>query len=210
MERSLITPNFYYLPFLVIILGFLIRILLYYINPLDYWYDETILISVSTQGFFEILDTLKAEPHPIGLFLFLKLLPLNNIFITRVIITGTSCILTILALIYAYKTDLVKEYKLSVGLALFFASKTFYHITTYTKVEPLAFPFLLLSLFFLLNIFKSLQLSKKINKETLIFLTLSTTILLLTSYTAYFFSFCVSTTFVSLERRQKINYAVFS
>ncbi len=107
-------------PIFVLILSFSIKITLYKVFGTEYWYDEIITTEIGKQSLPVLLDTIKAEPHPPGFYIFLKIFPVENMSKTRFLLVSLSYLLISLITIWGYKVQVLTKYKLSWGLALFF------------------------------------------------------------------------------------------
>lgn len=153
--RWVISQEVEQLPFFIIFLGLIITLILEIIFVRLYWYDEMIVTNISYHDLKGILETISSEPHPVGIYLFLKLFNVENVVQTKLFSTITYYLLIILITAYAYKENTLKEYKLSVGLALFFSSGTHFLISSDIKQDILSFPILYLLFILSLNILKT-------------------------------------------------------
>lgn len=143
--------------FFALLVGFGVRLFISILKTLPLWYDEIIFISFSKQPFLLLLETLSAEPHPPGFFLFLKLFPVENILATRLLLLGMSYALLAIGVVYAYKTKLVDHAKLSWGLLLFLTSYSFYSATMYVRDRSISIPLAFIMLLMALNIVRDPQ-----------------------------------------------------
>src|SRR3989344_3232294 len=139
-----------YIPYIVLMASFILRFIYIWVFPMPYWYDEIVFISFSKQSFPDLLQTLTAEPHPPVFFLFLKLLPIDNIVLTRTILLLTTYLLSIISLMHAQHYKLLEKYNLNLGIALFFSSYTFLETSMYVKDAVISTPLVLITLFSLL------------------------------------------------------------
>lgn len=146
---------FYYLPILVILSGLILKIAIYRTSEIEYWADEIILVEISKQPIGQLMEIIKSEPHPPLFYFLLKLLPMENILRTRILITTISNSLLFFVLLWGYKSKIIRDYRLNYGLALFFSSYTFLELTTYIKQEAFSFPFLLMFFFVLAKAIKT-------------------------------------------------------
>src|SRR3989338_5312569 len=146
MKLTMKTPVF------VLVVTSFIRVFLLIIASFPYWYDELIFISFSKQPLVQLLDTLSSEPHPPGFFLLLKLLPVENVLVTRLLMLGISYALFGIGVMYAYKTRLIERAKLTWGLTLFFTSYSFYSATMYVRDRSISIPLAFIGLMIVLNI----------------------------------------------------------
>ena len=137
--------------FYVLVVSGLMRMSLLLMAQLPYWYDELIFISFSKQPLVQLLDTLSSEPHPPGFFLLLKLLPVENVLVTRLLMLGISYALFGIGVMYAYKTRLIERAKLTWGLTLFFTSYSFYSATMYVRDRSTSIPLAFIGLMIALN-----------------------------------------------------------
>src|SRR5690606_23436487 len=92
-------------------------------------YDETIITHISRQPVKQLSNTIQAEPHPPGYYLFLSLLPTADIFATRLINTIVSHFIFFIGLIIAYKTRVVQKFNLTWGFCFIFAAFGFHDLT---------------------------------------------------------------------------------
>ena len=149
-----------------------------------YWFDEIALSLISKSPAPEIFDVVLSERfHPPGFYFFLKLLPLDNMVLSKIIITVISYSIVFAALIYANKNSLIVKYKLKYGLLLFFCSFLFLTMSSDLKQDAISFPLALAIFFMLLKFSKSKKLKPK---ETIIY-TLLAIALFFTAYVNYFF-----------------------
>lgn len=136
-----------HLPFYVLLVSLVLKLLLKSFAISDYWYDEIIVTAISKQNIPLILDTIRAEPHPPGFYILLKMLPVDEVFKTRFFISLVSYTLIFLGLIYGYRKKIITKYKLSLGLSLFFSSYTFLTITSNVKQDSISLSLLLIYFF---------------------------------------------------------------
>lgn len=155
------TISYQALLFTVLVIGFFVKIPFFKFAFADFWYDESVVTIISKQPISELLKTISAEPHPPGYYLFLKLLPRENPFLTKFYMTSISYFLVFASLLYAKRTGLLLKHRLSLGLALFFSSYTFLTITSDIKQDSLSFPLLLFFLFLFLKIADNVKGSVK-------------------------------------------------
>ncbi|MFV1917080.1 MAG: hypothetical protein ACC618_01130 [Patescibacteria group bacterium] len=196
-----------YLPLAVLIIGVVVRIATVYLVDASYLYDEIIVTRVSRQEISQLLETIRFEPHPPGFYLFLKLLPVFETKITKIIITLINFSLTLLGLTYAYKRGIIRKYNISAGLALFLASFSFFSLSAIVKQDSLSFPILLLFIFVLLS--AVVQKKKAVVKE-LFFANILTVVLLLLGYIYYLqalFLLFFLTVYLRKERLSKYFFA---
>jgi len=142
------------LPFLVLFTGFLGRLLVIYVVKENYWYDEIIVTQISTQSIKLLLDTIKAEPHPPGYYLLLKMITALDPIIVKLLTTTASFLISLLALLYARSKKIISHFNLSLGLAWFFASFSFFSISKDVKHDSITFPVFLLFIFLILCLIK--------------------------------------------------------
>lgn len=172
-----------HVPIYVLAVSLLIRLILLFVSPLPYWYDELVFISFSHQPLYLLLDTLIAEPHPAGFFLFLKTIPLHDLVATRLILLLVTTLFMLVGLWCGYTTRLIQRYKLYHGLALFIASYTFLETTMYVKDGLLSIPLGLLTLISMLRIIDKNKHHISIFEHILPFALL--TVLFFISYSSY-------------------------
>jgi len=180
----------YFSPLIILVLSLIVKVNLYINFGTEYWLDEIITTVLSRQELGLLLDTIKAEPHPPGFYLFLKLLYTNNQLMTRLILVFLSYLLTFLALFWGYRNKVISTYQLSSGLALFISSYTFLELSAHIKQEILSFPILLL---FLLMILKFVKAKGKGKVLDFIFLNMALLLILSLGYIYYFFSILILT-----------------
>lgn len=138
-----------------ILIPYFVKLVLFTTLPLHYYsFDETIVTEISKQDLPKLLDTVKAEPHPLGFYLLIKLLPVHNRNVTTIAITTLSLLLVSLSLTYAHKRKVIEHYGLSLGLILFFSSFGFLQLTSTIKQDSVSFPLLLFFGFTALSILK--------------------------------------------------------
>jgi len=122
-----------------------------------YGYDEIIVTEISNQPMPKLLDTIKAEPHPPGFYLLLKLLPTNDPIKTRIGIASIGTCLMLLAILVGKKLDVLKKYNLNVGILLLMISPFWIQHMTTIKQEAITIPFMLLNFIFLIKYFEKKQ-----------------------------------------------------
>lgn len=183
-QKNLLTLNkiIYYLPIFILIISLATKITLYLYFGTEYWLDENIVSIISKQNLPLLFETVKAEPHPPGFYIFLKLFAVDEVFPTRLALVFISYFLSLLALIWGYKNNVVSEYKLSWGMSLFISSYTFLELTAHIKQEILSFPILLL--FFLVTL-KAIKPEEKPNTGSIFLLNLLTLLILSLGYLYY-------------------------
>lgn len=128
------------LPLVILFYSLVVKLCLYDIAGTEYWDDEVVVTEVSKQGMGQLLNTVQAEPHPVGFYIFLKLLPVNDVYVTRSILAILSYVLIAGALVWANKRSIIEKYDLGPGLALFFTSYTFLELTGHVRHEIVSFP----------------------------------------------------------------------
>jgi hypothetical protein len=116
-----------------------------------YFYDETIVTEISKQPLKKLLDTVLAEPHPPGFYLFLKLFPVDHILATRISLYAFFFAGIIAILAYGYKSGVIKRHNMEVGIILFFCMSAFYSVSFSVKQDIVSLLLFLLTLFLLLN-----------------------------------------------------------
>ncbi len=116
-----------------------------------YSYDEIIVTEVSKQPLPKLLDTVLAEPHPPGFYLFLKLFPVDNIMLTRILLIALFYAGVAAALFCGYKSKIIRRYGMEVGIILFFSTLPFFVVPSYAKQDTVSLLLLLPTLFLLLN-----------------------------------------------------------
>ena len=151
--------------------------------PSFYVFDELVVTQISRLSLPQLLNTIKVEPHPPLFYIFLKLLPTENVLLSKLLVTFLSYFSFLVAFLYAFRKKLIQHYKLSLGLTIFVISFGFLEITSTIKQDSVSLPILLLVAFISLYVTQRSSLPKV--KELLIahFLTV---ILLFTGYLSYF------------------------
>lgn len=82
----------------------------------SYGYDETIVTSISKQPAELLMQTIKYEPHPFGLYFLLKLINVDSANLTRIFAILVSMLLLSTSIFWADKRGIILKYKLSFGL----------------------------------------------------------------------------------------------
>ena len=116
-----------------------------------YWYDEIIVTEISKQPVLELLDTIKAEPHPPGFYLLLKLLPTDNPINTRIIIASTGTLLMVLGILVGGKLGVLKKHNLNAGIILLVLSPFWIQQVTTIKQDVITTPLMLLNFIVLIK-----------------------------------------------------------
>lgn len=190
--------SIYNLPFFALFAVLVIHILNTVFITQYYSYDEIIVTQISKQYLYLLFDTVSSEPHPPFFYIILKVFSVEDANVTRLILGTFSLFLVSLSLLYAKSKNLLKKYKLHIGLAIFFVSYSFMFTITRVKQDILSFPFLLASFF----IFISLIETRITNKKQYIALNVIALLLLSINYLAYFVSFVLLFA-LYLVRKQK-------
>src|SRR5258708_4043035 len=180
MKKNWSVAVYSYLPVFILFLSLIFRLFILAFGKTVYWYDEIIVTAISKQPFLLMLDTIHAEPHPLGFYALLHFLPVDNLFLTKLFLSIGDFLLFLVALFYAYKNQLIEKYNLSLGLSLFFGSYTFLSIAWDAKQDILSVPILFLGLFAALAI-----ISKKKHFTDLLLAHLCLFLLLGIGYIAY-------------------------
>lgn len=166
-----------------VIAAYLLKILaLLALKPL-YWFDEIAIFLISRNPIPQIFETILTERfHPPGFYLFLKLLPIDQLLFSKIIITTIGYALVYVALRYGEITGLIKRHNLKIGLLIFLSSYVFLQISSDVKQDALAFPLLLIIFFKLLKLFDN---KSKISKHQTIFLNLLLILIFSLAYVNY-------------------------
>lgn len=127
---------------LVIAVSIFSKILYFVHEPVSFSYDEMVVWEISRLDLQDLIHTVYAEPHPIGFYVFLKLLPADPVF-SRVAITIASYFLIFLSVLLAQKEGLFKKLPLKNGVLVYLASFSFLTITIDLKQDSLSFPLIL-------------------------------------------------------------------
>jgi hypothetical protein len=171
-----------FLPLTILLLGFLLRVLFIFFFNTVYVYDEVVVTEISKQPIDILLKTIKAEPHPPGFYLFLKLFSERPDKLVKIIIATTSFVLSLAAVVYVQKTKLLNRYKLSLGLSFLFGSFTFMSVSTTIKQDAISVP---LFLFFLATALYLLSKRTKKNMRHLVLANILLFTLLSVGYVLY-------------------------
>lgn len=143
-----------WLVWVTLFISFIIKLIFYLQNKATYSFDELILTTISQQPLSLLFDTILSDPHPPGIYLFLKLFPVKNIAATKILITCLSYTLFSVAILIATAKGYIKKFSLSLGLIAFFSSFTFWLITSEVKQDAITFPLVLVGIVFLISLFK--------------------------------------------------------
>jgi len=172
-----------YLPFIVLILSLVVKIIILLHIPSFYVFDEIIITQISRLSLPQLLNTIRVEPHPPLFYLFLKMFPIENVLISKIIITLVSYLLFFLAFLYAFQRKIIQNHKLSLGLTIFVISFGFLEITSRVKQDSVSLPILFIIAFISLNM---ARLPSSLNIKELLTAHFLTLVLLFTGYIAYF------------------------
>lgn len=183
-----------------------IRMVLLLIFPPLYSYDEIIFISFSKQPFPLLLETLMAEPHPPGFFLLLKLLPVEHILVTRLIMVFISFSIVGIGLLYGYKTKIMQKANLTWGIALFLTSYSFYASTMYVRDKSISFPISFVGIIMMLHVLEKGR--KKLTILDSMGLGIVGVLLLLLSYDVFLFFMIALIMFSVCIRKKELFSAV--
>ncbi len=188
------------LPFISLLISYLFMFTTTLAVRPGYWYDEIIVTEVSKQPLPQLMDTVKAEPHPFGLYILLKLFPVENPILNRLVVLTVSASLVFLALVIAFKTGILKEYSLSYGISLFLVSTISNLLLSNIKQDFLSLPlFILFAVFALLYV-------KKHSVPILITLFLLVSVSLFIGYISFFKLALLFFLIIALVRRTKLGY----
>lgn len=185
------------LPFIVLAATFAAKLIFYKRGGTEYWLDEIIVTDVSRQPLKLLFDTITAEPHPPGFYLFLKLLPVADMSATRMILVALSYALSAAVLAFGYIKGIVQRFRLQYGLSLFFATYSFLELSAHVRLEILAFPLMLLFLLLAVLIWDS----ESVRPPVWLAFAFSLTALMGIGYVYYFFCLAIGAA-LFLRRRQ--------
>ncbi|MDQ5981992.1 MAG: hypothetical protein QG570_757 [Patescibacteria group bacterium] len=180
---SKFTSNFYILFLVVILFTMVVKLTTYLTIGTHYSYDETIIKAISTQTISGILNSIRAEPHPPGMYIFLHFLPTSNIILTRIIISCISLTIWVTACLLIFKKT--REQGLILGLTLFTATYFFASIIDTLKHPSLTLPICLLSIAIS---------SRNGSYKTLVMINLLLLSLVLSGYLPYLITLVIITT----------------
>ncbi len=141
LHKSLISLTLFYALILLVVLTL----------GTSYWYDEVIVTQISKMEVNELMDTIKAEPHPPGFYYLLKLLPTQNPKYTRATVILITYFLSLIAIIYSDKSGLTKKYRLKFPLLLLTSSPAWMYVATSIKQDSVSLPLFLLTALLLLK-----------------------------------------------------------
>jgi hypothetical protein len=178
-------------------LSLLFKSLVILILKPDYWYDEILLSLISRNPLTQLFDTVLAEwLHPPGFTLLLKILPTENMIVSKIIVTTVSLFSIFCAIYYAKRNSVLSKY--STGIALFFSSYTFFLITSDIKQDALTFP-LLLVIFFMME---AIRIKQNVTLKESISLFIILESLFFLGYINYLFGFLLII-FVALQLKER-------
>lgn len=205
-RRSLFKHKFFHLeyaPVWVLIIGFLLRLPVYLIHTFGYWYDEIIFLSIAKLPFFQMFDTLLAEPKPPGAYVLFHYMPAENVLATRLALMTAAYVITGIALWYGYATRVIQHYKLHLGLALFLSSFSFLRLTSYVKpYEVAGVTFTIFFLLVALTVVKNR--STNASNRHLFLLHAIVFVTLFFNYIAYFFIMISLLAITGIVRKNKV------
>ncbi|OGC61075.1 hypothetical protein A3K34_04680 [candidate division WWE3 bacterium RIFOXYC1_FULL_40_10] len=141
----------------MIIVGLVGVLLTTLIMGTSYWHDEIILTDISKQPITQLMDTISTEPHPPGIYLFLKLFPVEYPLLTRILFISMSTIALALAIAWADKNKVLEKYNLYFGLALFAVSPLWTSIAPNVKQDAVTLPLFIIAFFVLLKFQENLE-----------------------------------------------------
>jgi hypothetical protein len=172
-----------FLPFTVLLASLAIKLFIANTPPFYYNYDEAIITTISHQPLGELLDTITSEPHPPGFYLFLKLLPVNNIPITHSLLILINSTLIVGVLLFALHQKIFTSPWIGIGVSLLLSSFTFATTSSLAKQDLITFPAIL---FFSLILISSSRL--KFDTKKLLILHLVSVLTLFFGYIPYLFT----------------------
>lgn len=198
-------PKLEYLPFWTLMMAFLLLVSrLMFTDPVLV-YDEIVVTEISKQPTLQLLDTIKAEPHPPLFYLVLKVFSGYPDKVTKTIVLTASFVLSFLVLVYLKKTQLLKKHRLSLGLSFLFGSYNFLSISTTIKQDAVSVP---LFLFFLATALYLFDKRNRQNRKHLLLAHFLTTSLLGFGYILYFQALAIITMVTFLLKRKKLSSAL--
>lgn len=109
------------------------------------WYDEIIVTNIGKLHLTEIIDTVKAEPHPLGFYLLVKILGSPDAENLRARLAAVSYSMIGFVILFGLKTKVIQEYKLNLGLLLFLSSPFWFITATSIKQDAITVPLLVLA-----------------------------------------------------------------
>ncbi len=175
-----ILTNHYLLFSLIILFTIVVKLATYLTIGTHYSYDETIIKAISTQSISEILDSIKAEPHPPGMYILVHYLPTTNIVITRIIISCISLTIWVMACVIIFKK--INEKGLIIGFTVF--SATYFFTTNIDTLKHISITLPISVLLIAISL-------KSISKKTLLMINILLLSLILLGYLPYLITFLI-------------------
>lgn len=194
-------PNLEKLPFRVLFLGFLLTVLLTFRFARFYWYDEILLTNISGHDIKGIFEAISTTPHPAGFYIFLKLFDVRNVLKAKLSAIFVYYIAIFIITYHAHCVKIIDNYKLSIGLALFFASAVNFLVSSQVKHDILTFPALYL---LVLSTFRFFDKKNSRQAQLLLFSNIVALFLLFTGYLPYLLGIGIIFVQVLLSRRKKL------
>ncbi|HOM77935.1 MAG TPA: hypothetical protein PLT50_01875 [bacterium] len=136
-----------YSPIFVLIPLYILSFFSIHYFDTGYWYDEIIVTNMSTQPLQMLLDTLLAEPHPLGFYLLLRLVDVSDFVSTRTFVLTVSFLITVTSLYWAINKGIIRRYSLYFPLFLLLYSPLWISISSNIKQDSVTAPLFLFSIF---------------------------------------------------------------
>ncbi|KKR28718.1 MAG: hypothetical protein UT61_C0043G0006 [Candidatus Woesebacteria bacterium GW2011_GWA1_39_8] len=175
--------NYLHLPYYVLGFVYIVKVLILFVVKPVYEFDEVILTQISKQAPTKLLDSVSVDPHPPGFYFLLKFFPVENVLYSKLLILTLSFALFVLVIVYVYRS-FTRSRALMIGLALFFASYSFFSIPSVLKQDSLSLPILLMIFFMALKFVES----RKVRREEITLINLLSLILLFLGYVNYLYA----------------------
>jgi hypothetical protein len=149
------------------------------IHPVFYNFDETIITQISKLPLANFFNTVAAEPNPFGFYFLLRYFPVNDIFLSKIILTLLTSTIFLLGLYLERKV--IKDTNLIYGILIFLISYGVIDMLSILKQDSLSIPI------FTIAFLESIKILKyeKYSYTSYIFLNILTIFLLLLSTIHY-------------------------
>ena len=172
---------------------------------MPFYLDESVVTMIAKKNVGDILEVVKAEPHPPGFYLFLKLFPLHDFKATRLYLIILSYSLVVVAISFAYVNRIYYKYNLRLWFGLIVSSSFLPLLTTHVRHDAVTFPVMVIYYTVLLAVVHE----KGVIKRHVLYLIVMLTFVLFIAYIPFIYMF-VSLCFVAfILRKRYIWYLLF-
>ncbi|MDQ3098326.1 MAG: hypothetical protein M3Q44_01115 [bacterium] len=126
--------------YFILLILFFVKVIAITFLPVTFEYDEEIITQISKQPFYDLFQTLYAEPHPPGIYLLLKGVGVFGDYATKIFFVSISTALMFFALWYMARSKLIEHFRLGMGLLIFLSSAGYFASSVTLKQDAISLP----------------------------------------------------------------------